>query len=954
MLSVFKSILLAFCVCASLQIQAQVFRQKANAEELYNEAVKETRLGHYDKALTLVNQGLKKQPDDIDMQLLLGRLYMLTGNNEAARKQVKKVLTKAPRYRDAYQYAINIEIITGKYEEADCYTDEALGYFPNDRDFMLKKMEIQHLLNRINKGNQLAENLLSRFSEDTTVRNAYIEHYLFTGRYYMKNGNPQQAGISFEKVLALSPANTEAKDALLRGYIQGQDYESALEQINAALSTNPSSYELLLRKLDILRNKHAYADALIVFQTILRYHPNDAKVRGMETELRMEAAAYYANTDPYLLYRAILEKNPGNQEALNKLIGFSMSRGAYKEALEWINRGLKSNPNNLKLLSQKIDMLEGDRKYTEAALLAERLWQRNPSADLKARLVTLQIASGRYYLSQLQYDEAITAFERVLTLEPNNKEALENIVNTYIARKDVKNALLTLDKAISYYPADDLLLLKKSSILADAGRFEEAAQIAAALSKKSPGDTRFAAAFTAQRLAAGRTLMQAEEYDLAKEQFTQVLEQDPKNEDALNYMINLESGTGQSEQALYYANQALLYNPGNKDLLLKKAGVLDQLKRYPEAADIMQQLIRRYPYTAKYKTAYLSSLLASGNRYQQNNMPDSALSVFTQVLTLNPKDSLALQYTTNILMGTKQYDSALVYVNEGIKYYPDNTTFLMKRATILENQQAFAAASLAADSLVKLNASPVNTDYADYLKSKTLKNQFGLFFLHSSFDYNDDPYSIATIEYRRFMKRGSYAARVNYAGRKEGTGLQAEGELYYTHHPKWYSYAVAAYSNELVFPQLRAGYSIFRSFKYDIEAELGIRYLKAEETSSISGVTSIAKTFDDFWINLRAYFISDDPEFYTSFNLTTRYYMNRRQDYISFVAGLGTSPDDKSRLIQFPKLAGLLTRSIGAGYQHVFKYRTTIGINGTWITQKITSQSYQNQYDLYLTFLRKF
>jgi hypothetical protein len=82
--------------------------------------------------------------------------------------------------------------------------------------------------------------------------------------------------------------------------------------------------------------------------------------------------------------------------------------------------------------------------------------------------------------------------------------------------------------------------------------------------------------------------------------------------------------------------------------------------------------------------------------------------------------------------------------------------------------------------------------------------------------------------------------------------------------------------------------------------------------------------------------------------------MNRQQDYIQFNAGLGTSPDDRSRLIQFPKLAGLLTRSVGAGYQKTFSYRTTVGLSGTWINQKITPTSFQNQYDINITLLRKF
>jgi YaiO family outer membrane protein len=240
------------------------------------------------------------------------------------------------------------------------------------------------------------------------------------------------------------------------------------------------------------------------------------------------------------------------------------------------------------------------------------------------------------------------------------------------------------------------------------------------------------------------------------------------------------------------------------------------------------------------------------------------------------------------------------------------------------------------------------------MASKGLKNQFGLYYLNSNYDYASTNYNIATVEYRRFFKKGSWAARANYAGREEGTGLMGEAELYYTHNKSLYSYALAAYGNKIVFPQLRLAYSIFKTFGREIEGELGARYLITDSANAITGVTSVAKPFGDFWVNLRAYFISDEGDFNTSFNLTTRYYMNRRQDYLSLIAGLGTSPDDRSRLVQFPQLSGLLTRSIAAGYQKTIRYRTTLGLFGTWINQKIADNRFQNQYDIYITVQRKF
>lgn len=954
-MSLFKYILSGAVLCLSLQVQAQIFSKGKDADELYEEAVKETRLNHYDKAIQLSKEALQKRPDFTDQELLLGRLYMLTGNTQLARRYVKQVLAKAPAYYDAYLYAVNIELGAKKYEEAECYVDEGLYQFPGDKTLMLKKLSILDASERFFQGGNYATALLEKYSTDTSVQRAYTGHFLLAGRYYQLRNNQLLAMQNYERALLLDYNNEEAKSAITAMYIKSGSYTRAIEQVNAELAGNPGSYELMMRKLGILQEMHDYPAAIDQLQQILKRWPGDAKAHSMETPLRMEAAAWYANTDPYLLYQGVLEKNPGNREALDKVIGLSMSRGAYREALAWINRGLKNNPNDQKLLSLKLDVLESDRKFSEAALLAEKLYAANrSSADLKSRYTALKIASGRDYLSQQQYDLALAEFDKALQTDPRDTTALDMMANTYINQKDNIHALQVLDRALAAYPDNSRFLLKKSGILAAMGQYDEAATIAAQLLRRSPADPKYAANLTELRLTAGRTLMQAEEYDMAAREFRAVLALSPDNIDALNYLINLQHAVGQADSALLYANQALTYYPDNKELLLKKAGILTEMKRYNEANALSYQLMQRYPFTARYRTAYTDGLLAAGTAYQRNNAPDSALAIYRQVLGLNRRDSLALLYSINLLSDKKEYDSALAYANQGIRFYPDNASFIQKRAVLLENKKLYADAALAADSVTKLNRSAENMDYADYLHSKTMKNQFGMFFLHSSYDYQDNSYNIATLEYRHFFKRGSYAARLNYAGREQGTGLQGEAELYHTHNPKLYSYALATYSNEIVFPKTRLAYSLFKTFKHDIEGELGIRYLSADSTNSISGVASIAKTWKEFWVNFRAYFISDSPEFYTSYNLTARYYMNRQQDFIAFNAGLGTSPDDRSRLIQFPKLAGLLTRSVGAGYQKTFKYRTTAGIFGTWINQKISSTVFQNQYDIYVTLQRKF
>ncbi|MBV8251741.1 MAG: tetratricopeptide repeat protein [Chitinophaga sp.] len=953
----YKYVIPVVLLCFAMEAQGQILKQrKSNAETYYTEAVKETNLQHYDKAIELAYKALDAQSDYIDSELLLARLYMLTKQYDLSRKYTKRVLQKNPKYKDAYYYGINTEMSAGKYDEAECYVDDALINFPNSKEFLLKKLSILDAQHKQYRGDALAENVMDKFPEDSATRQAYIDHYIYTGYYQQKNGNHEMARKSFAKVLVVDPKNKEAREASVGAQLQSGNLASALESVNTGLASQPGNYDLLMRKMGILQEMHQYADALSVLQEIYRKYPNDAKARSLETSLRMEAAAYYTKTDPYSLYVSVLEKNPGNKEAQDKVIGYSMARGAYQEALAWINRGLRSSPNDIRLLRLKMDILEADHKYSAAAAIGELLLQRAPTADLRERLVNLEAGAGRQYAQDEQYDLALASFHQGLQISPRDTTLLGLAINTYIKIKDNRAALKVADEALSYYPSNQNFLLKKATILESMGNYAGAAKILATLTANHPKNESLKGSLVDLQLSAARNLMKAEEFDQAKEHLQEVLAVQPDNREALDYMINMQSGTGRPDSALYYTDKALAYYPADKDLLLKRAGALQDAGRYREAADVSAALMARYPYTVKYRNAYTTALMSAGSDFQRRQQPDSAITAFQQVLEVNGKDSLALQNIINLLNGQQRYDSALYYTNQALYTYPENENFLLKRAVTLENKKDYTAAAAAADTLAKKYPTPANKDYYDLLNSKTMRNQFGLYYLNSTFDYTSNRYNIATVEYRRFLKRGgSYALRADYAGRQNGNGLQGEAEVYWVHTKKAYSYGLVTFASDNVFPKFRAAYSLFYTFPHAIEAEIGARYLKVDSTNNYSAVASIAKPFGDFWVNLRGYVIRDEPHTWTAFNLTTRYYTDRNhQNFLSLIGGLGTSPDDKSRLINYPQLAGLLTRSVAVGYQTVLKYRTTLGLYGTWINSKVTDQTYYNQYDLYFVLMRKF
>ncbi len=444
-----------------------------------------------------------------------------------------------------------------------------------------------------------------------------------------------------------------------------------------------------------------------------------------------------------------------------------------------------------------------------------------------------------------------------------------------------------------------------------------------------------------------------------------MLDDQPDNIDALNYMINIESASKNYPDAIYYCDQALGFYPDNKDFLLKKASVYAEAKMFRDAYTISGSLYSAYPFSTRYRNAYVEHLMGSGKEYSKNGNPDSALIEYAKVLAVMPDDTLPLYFIVNILLDKKQYDSALVYIAHGREVYPSTPYFLIKRSQIYEAQQKWKEAWLSYDTLLTIVPyDPKLVDYSEYLYSKTLKNEVGFFYLHSQFNDSSHSYAynLATFQYSHFFNKLTLTGRLDFAGRTNIAGFQYEAEIYYAFARKWTLYAGGSYSPvDSLFPSWKGAISLFHNFNKGWEGELGGRYLQTISGTAYPGLAAIGRDAKEWYFNLKGYVIplvqqSNSNHIYYAGVLTTRFYLNKYADYISGIGGYGTSPDDFSRNYQLFHLLNYNTVNCGLGYSKHFHYRTTLGIFGTWYNEYISSsptKEYVNQFDIYLTVLRK-
>jgi YaiO family outer membrane protein len=112
-----------------------------------------------------------------------------------------------------------------------------------------------------------------------------------------------------------------------------------------------------------------------------------------------------------------------------------------------------------------------------------------------------------------------------------------------------------------------------------------------------------------------------------------------------------------------------------------------------------------------------------------------------------------------------------------------------------------------------------------------------------------------SIQYIRERSWGSLIGRINYVNRLSSgisvsDGIQLKQNLIF-HRKTNYSYLGAGYSLDPVFPKLRLAYSFYQNFKKGWEADLGVRYIKAENAEIKTVVLGVGKYIGSYWINFR-------------------------------------------------------------------------------------------------------
>jgi YaiO family outer membrane protein len=396
--------------------------------------------------------------------------------------------------------------------------------------------------------------------------------------------------------------------------------------------------------------------------------------------------------------------------------------------------------------------------------------------------------------------------------------------------------------------------------------------------------------------------------------------------------------------------QAQDQNIGSDELFTKARSAAFDQKDYPKAISLSKQALAKSP-------DYTDIRIFLGRVYTWNKQPDSARQAFSQVLNKQPDNADASLAFASLEFWEGNSEKALEHVNSGLKHHSDASDLLLLKAKVLNDLKRWPEANIEIEKVIK--ADPNMTEartLAARVRENSSKNKIGVNYDFIYFDKQfDDPWHLVSVDYSHQTALGSVIGRINYANRFKNNGVQFEIDAYPRISNTFQAYISGGYSNNVgVFPQYRAGFSLYANLPASFEAEAGFRYLTLGESTWIY-TASVGKYYKSFWFNFRTFLTPSNNEVSQSFALTSRYYYGGADDYFSLRLGTGLSPDDPQNNVLIGNANyKLRSNNITLGYRRAFKSLNILIVNLGVDNQEYKLNTRGTQIDLGLGYIRRF
>lgn len=351
------------------------------------------------KAVAALEKSRREAGVDLNLELMLGRLYLQSGTYETSIFSLRRVVDAQPGYPEAAMLLSAAQEGAGQQDGAIRTLERTLEENP---EFFRGHVRIAELYERQRRFAEAADAYAG-----AQAANARADLGARHAASLINAGKPAEA----RGLLQAAIARTPAPDAGLL-YMLAQSQRLLKDLDNASVTAQklkaafPNDSRALYLDAQILKDRGNTAEAIAAFQDLVKRSPDNESL-VLEYANLLEKSGRVADAERAL--RELLAKDPLDANALNSL-GYLLAEHGQRldEAVELVRRALEVEPGNASFL----DSL-GWAYYRQGALDLADPPLTEAAAKMPASSV-IQDHLGDLRFKQQRFGDAAAAWERSL------------------------------------------------------------------------------------------------------------------------------------------------------------------------------------------------------------------------------------------------------------------------------------------------------------------------------------------------------------------------------------------------------------------------------------------------------------------------------------------------------------------------------------------------------------
>ena len=410
----------------------------------------------YDKAIKILNEGIKGQKTDAVFYNLIAETLLRQNKTAEAGKYLIKAKDSNPDYPASYYNLARLHILKGNHEAGMQELKILIGKSPDD---------IRALVT-------LASLLETKGKESEAFK------------YYSQ---------------AKETGKTEGSIELAKYHLRKKDEDKAIRTLDEAIKKNPTDVMLYDLKGKILLSQKKFDDAIKIFEEIEKIKPDLALIYIVNTYIAMKKPEKAMDK-----VRKELKKNPERLELMAEVSRLYKIMGKKQDAIENANDIIRKKPDSAvgyitlatvyqedKERDKAIDVLKKAAHVKDANIslmlgniyfskkdYASALEQFRKSEEISSGYVPAIFQRGSVLHAMGKKNEAISEYSRVLRLSQNYVPALNNLAYLYAEEnRDLSTALQLAVKAYTLAPRDGFVQDTLGFVLLKNGKIDEGLKV---------------------------------------------------------------------------------------------------------------------------------------------------------------------------------------------------------------------------------------------------------------------------------------------------------------------------------------------------------------------------------------------------------------------------------------------------------------------------------------------